>query len=306
MFDWVRQLTLRIMRVPPNPEPPFGAAGSIRIFRAGRNYYNLRLFRWALGQIGATVGLCFSLGFFWWFKGEVELARLTLTIAPASVQPATPSTPETPAMNPRSTKMRTQKVHWNVFFREIAHRTPPWGVVLLEVFEVGGVLLFLLQIPVTYAIVRLEFEQHWYIVTDRSLRIRTGVLRLQESTMSFANLQQVEVKQGPLQRLLDLADVQVQSAGGGGDSSDHHKQGDSLHTGIFHSVEHATEIRDLILARLRQFRQAGLGDPEDHHDHVPDGGMPSSREESAANAGSLAAAQEILAEARALRAVLST
>ncbi len=71
--------------------------------------------------------------------------------------------------------------------------------------------------PLTYAIRRLDVELHWYIVTDRSLRIRTGLVRLQETTMSFANLQQVEVKQGPLQRLLGLADVHVQSAGGGSD-----------------------------------------------------------------------------------------
>jgi len=160
-------------------------------------------------------------------------------------------------------------------------------------------LLFLAQIPVSFAIVRLEYELHWYIVTDRSLRIRTGLIRLQESTMSFANLQQVEVKQGPLQRLLGLADVHVQSAGGGGDRP-HQQQEDSLHTGVFHSVNNAKEIRDLILERLRQFRQAGLGDPDDHHAHevapaTTPAGQPDTK----------AAAQELLTEARALRAALA-
>jgi membrane protein YdbS with pleckstrin-like domain len=150
---------------------------------------------------------------------------------------------------------------------------------------------------VTFAAVRLEFELHWYIVTDRSLRIRTGLLRLQESTMSFANLQQVEVKQGPLQRLLGLADLRVQSAGG----SDRPEQPgvESLHTGIFHSVENATEIRDLILERLRKFRETGLGDPDDHGHHAPvtvGAAMPHS--------DALAAAREVLAETRALRQAL--
>jgi len=124
--------------------------------------------------------------------------------------------------------------------------------------------------------------------------------------MSFANLQQVEVQQGPLQRLLGLADVHVQSAGGGSNHDPRHGQTeDSLHTGIFHSVDNATEIRDLILERLRHFRQAGLGDPDDHHDHAVVGGVPPPREASAPDGDTLAAAHELLAEARALRSALS-
>ena len=64
---------------------------------------------------------------------------------------------------------------------------------------------------------RLDYEQRWYVVTDRSLRLRTGVWSVREMTMSFANLQQITVTQGPLQRLLGLADVRFQSAGGGGE-----------------------------------------------------------------------------------------
>ena len=171
---------------------------------------------------------------------------------------------------------------------------------MLWVLKFFGIALYLVQIPLTYAIRRLDFEMHWYIVTDRSLRIRTGLLRLQESTMSFANLQQVEVKQGPLQRLLGLADVHVQSAGGGG-GHEPGQIGESLHTGIFHSVSNATEIRDLILERLRRFRQAGLGDPDDHGHHPA---PPATATTDATGGDALAAAREVLAEARALRAVL--
>ncbi len=120
----------------------------------------------------------------------------------------------------------------------------------------------------TFVALRLEYELHWYIVTDRSLRIRTGLLRLQESTMSFANLQQVEVQQGPLQRLLGIADLRVQSAGGS-DSRSREQGHDSLHTGVFHSVDNASEIRDLILDRLRKFRETGLGDSDDQPRHHP-------------------------------------
>ena len=103
-----------------------------------------------------------------------------------------------------------------------------------------------------------------------------------------ANLQQVEVRQGPLQRLLGIADVRVQSAGGGGDSEHKSKGQDSMHHAIFHGVTNAGEIRDLILARLKRFREAGLGDPDDS---AP----------LAENNTALAAAQELLAEVRTLR-----
>lgn len=304
MFDWIREQVLHFMRVPHDPEPPFGAPGSIRVFRAGRNYYNLRLLRWTLGQVGALIGIGFSLAFFFWFKVEVDTAKAARATAvtagpappPAVTPPAATPTPSTPARKaPKSRRDPRQEM------QRVAARTPGWVIPVIEIFEIGGILLFLVQLPVTFAAVRLDFELHWYIVTDRSLRIRTGLVRLQESTMSFANLQQVEVKQGPLQRLLGLADVHVQSAGGGGDHQPG-QVGDSLHTGIFHSVNNANEIRDLILERLRQFRQAGLGDPDDHGHHPA---ATAATAEAVVNGDAVAAARELLAEARALRQAVS-
>ncbi len=175
---------------------------------------------------------------------------------------------------------------------------PAFLVPLIEFLEFLGIALFLVQAVITYCVVRLEFEQHWYIVTDRSLRIRTGILRLQESTMSFANIQQVEIRQGPLQRVLGLADVCVRSAGGGdpGAGGKEHAQEKSLHMGVFEGVPNAVEIRDLVIERLRRFREAGLGDPEDARS-LPSLSAPPDRT-------TLAAAAELLEEARALGRVL--
>jgi hypothetical protein len=50
-----------------------------------------------------------------------------------------------------------------------------------------------------------------------------------------------------------------------------------MHQGLFHCVDNAEAIRDLILERLRRFREAGLGDPEDDHaihEEVETGGAP--------------------------------
>lgn len=297
MFDWIRQRVLWFMRVPHDPEPPAGAPESVRVFRAGRNYYRLRVARWLLAQVGAVVGICFSLGFLAWFRHEVERSReLPPPAAVVTPVPAVAPDQGAPAGSAKAKARRQRPPVTRGDLQRLAQRTPDWALVAIEVFEIGGILLFLAQLPVTFAAVRLEYELHWYIVTDRSLRIRTGLVRLQESTMSFANLQQVEVQQGPLQRLLGLADLRVQSAGGG--SAHPEKPGeDTLHTGIFHSVVNAEEIRDLILERLRRFRQAGLGDPDDHHAApAPAAPVPGD---------AVAAAHELLAEARALRAALA-
>jgi hypothetical protein len=118
-------------------------------------------------------------------------------------------------------------------------------------------------------------------------------------TMSFANLQQVVVTQGPLQRWLGLADLRVESAGGGSAHSDMQGQKRSLHVGFFHGVGNAEEIRDLILARLRDFRQSGLGDPDERNPATPTPTVVPSAGDS------VAAARELLAAAQELRSAFA-
>ena len=294
MFEWVKARVLRLMRVPHEPEPPMGAPGSARVFRAGVNHYRLRVLRWYFGQAGALIGIGFSLVFLAAFEAGLDQARARAAgPAPSPTADAGPASPD-PSPSPRARSREERRRAQERAIAKLAARTPSYVVPLIEFLEFAGIAIFLVQILITYSIVRLEFEQHWYIVTDRSLRIRTGILRLQESTMSFANIQQVEIRQGPLQRFLGLADVCVRSAGGGDPAPGAKGHGDetSLHTGIFQGVPNAVEIRDLILERLRKFRETGLGDPEDARAQAP----------APATSRSVAdAMDELLTEARALR-----
>ena len=306
MFDWVKARVLRLMRVPHEPEPPLGAPGSARIFRAGLNHYHLKVVRWFLGQAGAIVGIGFSLVSLYALEVAIDDGRLKAAQARATASPTptvSPSPTPTPETAPsRADRRRDRDRQRDRTFARLASRLPPYVMPLIKILEVLGITFFLVQLIVTYSLVRLEFEQHWYIVTDRSLRIRTGILRLQESTMSFANIQQVEIRQGPLQRLLGLADVCVRSAGGGGDTAHAgkgHGHEESLHVGVFAGVDNAVEIRDLILHRLRAFREAGLGDPEDARATALTVQAASPHPHSASDA-----VAELLSEARALRRVL--
>jgi membrane protein YdbS with pleckstrin-like domain len=142
----------------------------------------------------------------------------------------------------------------------------------VEAAEYAGIAFYVIQVPFTFLMVRLDYELRWYIVTDRSLRIRSGLFHVREMTMTFANIQHLAVHQGPLQRLLGLYDLKVRTAGGGGAEPDPHQQGSNssaTHIGHFHGVDNAPVIRDLILERMKRAHDAGLGDTDD----VADSGL---------------------------------
>lgn len=136
--------------------------------------------------------------------------------------------------------------------------------IVFSLLEVLGIAAVAIHAIASLALLQLDFEQRWYIVSDRSLRIRTGIVRMHEKTMTFANIQHVTIKQGPLQRLLGIADLQVRTAGGGGGASEENeKSKDDLHVAYFQGVADAKHIRDTIRDRLRRHTDAGLGDPDD-------------------------------------------
>ena len=331
MYNRYSTFVLRWLKVPPEPQPPQGDPASLRVFRAGRNYYKLRMFAWSVTQVIAFAGIVF-----WAFvfvsveeTARIEKARRAAVAQTAADYQATlkeqanqaraslkagqqvdPKAKGPAAANGAKKPVRRGRVGgWDGFiqvFVELAIMLPPWAFPILWALKIIGLTLYLVQLPLTYAVRRLDYEMRWYMVTDRSLRIRTGVGNVQEITMSFANLQQVEVSQGPLQRALGLADLKVQSAGGGHVAPGRPQHQDSLHIGYFHGVENATEIRDLIQERLRRFRDSGLGDPEEIGRRVPSpperGTESAPYPSSSTDADVLAAARELAAEARALRA----
>ena len=145
------------------------------------------------------------------------------------------------------------------------------------------------------AILRLDFDKRWYVVTDRSLRVRAGIFTVREMTVTFANIQNISISQGPIQRALGIADLRVDTAGGGGDETK--RIGPNLHTAWFHGVNNANEVRQLIQDRLRHLKDAGLGDQN------PPSDVPASR--SFATPAALNVLREIYDEAAALRQTVS-
>lgn len=241
----------RFFKVPPEPEPPLGSPGSLRVFNAAPGYYSYRLAVWGLRQLATGFGL---------------LVGLFVVMAQVDFAPV------------------------------------PFGDGLARLVEGVGVGLYLAQIPVSFLMVRLDYRYRWYMTTDTSLRIREGIATVRERTMTYANIQNLSLKQGPIQRLFGISDLQVRTAGGGGsEASEDGKKGsseaDNMHLGYFRGVDDAEAIRDLILGQMRGLRDSGLGDPDEPE--------PVTASSLAADGELLAAARELVTEARALRGVVA-
>jgi hypothetical protein len=69
-----------------------------------------------------------------------------------------------------------------------------------------------------------------------------------------------------------------------------------MHRGFFHGIDNAPEVRAMMLERLKQLRDTGLGDPDEKH-HEEAVATPTST-------GLLDAARELLRETRTLRQAL--
>ncbi len=186
---------------------------------------------------------------------------------------------------------------------------------LFSVFELLALVGFAFQFVWSFLTIRLDWEQRWYLVTDSAVRIREGLFRVREQTMTIANIQNMRVTQGPIERLFRIADLEVQTAGGGGgrkEESGKDFRKDNLHLGRLRGLEDAQAVRDRLRQAVARHRDSGLGDPDDVSASMPAEGRVGSapREESPVAVPALDvldvldAARALVAESRALRAEL--
>ncbi|HEX8170832.1 MAG TPA: PH domain-containing protein [Thermoanaerobaculia bacterium] len=239
-MSW-RETVLRVMHVPPTPQPPPGAPP--RLFRAAPNYLALRAFVWGLTQLFAIVGLTIAI---------VALANFD-------------------------------------------DNMPRLMAILFHVGEAFGIVALVAQILFGWMILRLDYELRWYMLSDRAIRIREGITTVREKTIALANIQNISIRQGPLQRLLKIADVEVKTAGGGGRSSAEERKQlgrEPMHVAYFRGVDNAEEIRDALREGVQRERNSGLGDLDEHHAHDAGGDVAS-------------AVAELLEESRKLRVAAS-
>jgi membrane protein YdbS with pleckstrin-like domain len=137
---------------------------------------------------------------------------------------------------------------------------PAVGILLTPV----AAALVLVPNALGYVAIHLRFDTTWYVMSRRSLRIRRGIWTIHETTITFENVQNVIVDQGPLQRIFGIANVLVETAGGGGVQAEAQTAAMAGHRGLIEGVSNAAQIRELLLERLRLSKTGGLGDEPAH------------------------------------------
>ncbi len=173
----------------------------------------------------------------------------------------------------------------------------PVFVTVLEAFAVLSVAVHLFA---RFVMIRLDYELRWYVITDTSLHIREGVWNRRELTLSFQNVQNIKVTQGPLERLFGVSTIQVDTAGGGGAGAAAGAKPESgavrQHAGYVRGIVEPVRIRDQMLDLVRRSRGPGLGE---HVTPVPEGAA------AAWSPAARTALAEAAAAARRLRAALT-
>lgn len=126
-----------------------------------------------------------------------------------------------------------------------------WGVVIALVLLLleAGLLGF------TLVAVRVDYELRHFLVGDRSLRVSEGAIVQREVTLSYANVQNLEVTQGPIERLFGFQNLTVTTAG-----ADQTPGALNSHSVTLVGLDDAESVRSLILSMLQKAKDSGLGE----------------------------------------------
>jgi membrane protein YdbS with pleckstrin-like domain len=130
-----------------------------------------------------------------------------------------------------------------------------WGLVVA--FVIFAVQCFIIGLALVTT--RVDFELRHYLVGDRSLRVAQGAWKREEVTLSYANVQNLEVTQGPLERLFGFKALTISTAG-----ADTTPGAENSHLVTLVGLDQADDLRALILGMLKQQRDSGLGDAAHH------------------------------------------
>lgn len=143
----------------------------------------------------------------------------------------------------------------------IAIASPLLGVLITPLM----LAVMILPDIVAYVAIHLRYDTTWYVLSDRSMRIRRGIWIIHETTITFENIQNVRLSQGPIERYFGFANLTVETAGGG---SAHAEGGatNAAHHGVMTGIANAEQLRDQIMIKIQKCRSAGLGD-----ERMPDG-----------------------------------
>ena len=218
---------LRVLRIPERPSPPPASETSVEVFRASPKFLHYSMLKWAVGQFFALAGLLFSFLLLGGFEAFEDL------------------------------------VPWRIVDRLLGGRAREirGSMTWIQNFETLGWAAFFVQFAISGFLVKLRWDTRWHMVTDTAIRIREGLFNLREQTLTIARIQNMRVRQGPIERLLGIANLEVQTAGGGQvAASDGGTEEPKTHVGRFLGIENVEALRDRLRVSLARSAETGLGE----------------------------------------------
>lgn len=118
---------------------------------------------------------------------------------------------------PQFERSRLEMVsRWHVLGGLIGFVALPSVLVLTATHAFAPAAWLLLVMPVPIAVALMRRRYHRYALAPTSVQVTRGVLDQIDWTVPYGNVQAVSVRRGPVQRLLGIASVRIDAAGGNG------------------------------------------------------------------------------------------
>jgi len=120
------------------------------------------------------------------------------------------------------------------------------------------ILAIVLVIVVLYLIwVKMYYNSMWYELHDDEMRWKRGVIFRSTGIVPYNRITNIDIKQGPVMRLLGISTVSIQTAG---------YSGAAVPEIRIEAIEHADELRELIRNLVRSCSAGGDGTGTGKHD----------------------------------------
>lgn len=88
-----------------------------------------------------------------------------------------------------------------------------WGVAITMTVTVVGILLLPIGLPLANFLLKRYYERLEVVLTRRDLKVRRGILNVEQKSIPLEKITDLAVYQGPLMRLFDLKGIRVETAG---------------------------------------------------------------------------------------------
>ncbi|RFF29313.1 PH domain-containing protein [Wenzhouxiangella sediminis] len=156
-------------------------------------------------------------------------------------------------------------------------RYQTWSVFFLLLFMVVTIPLMPIVLPLAWWLTKRYYERLEIVLTRRDLKVRRGILNVEEKSIPLEKVTDLALYQGPLMRLFDLKGMKVETAG--------QSSGGALVSVV--GIRDVDDFRDAVLNQRDRISD------QDDDDGMRQGAKPTESGAAAASGESLALLTEI-------------